>query len=77
MKLIKPKSEEEKKEYLKENWLSLNYYERFVFTKLITGSFRIGVSQKLMTRALSKATDIDEDILAYKMMGDWNAAKTT
>ncbi|MGA8854299.1 MAG: ATP-dependent DNA ligase, partial [Christiangramia sp.] len=71
---LKPKSEEEKKEYLFENWLNLNYYERFVFTKLITGSFRIGVSQKLMTRALSKATDIDEDILAYKLMGNWEPA---
>ena len=68
---LKPKPEKEKKEYLIENWLNLNYYERFVFTKLITGSFRIGVSQKLMTRALSKATDINEDILAYKMMGNW------
>ncbi|TDN95496.1 DNA ligase-1 [Salegentibacter sp. 24] len=74
---LKPKSEIEKREYLRHNWLSLNYYERFVFTKLITGSFRIGVSQKLMTRALSKATDIDEDILAYKMMGDWEPEKIT
>lgn len=72
---LKPKSEEEKKEYLFENWLNLNYYERFVFTKLITGSFRIGVSQKLMTRALSKATEIDEDILAYKLMGNWEPSK--
>src|SRR5690606_29213028 len=55
-----------------ENWLSLNYYERFVFSKLITGSFRIGVSQKLMTRALAKATGLEEDILAHKLMGDWN-----
>ena len=69
---LKQKSEEDKKEYLFDNWTNLNYYERFVFTKLITGSFRIGVSQKLMTRALSKATHIDEDILAYKLMGDWN-----
>ena len=38
---LKKKSEPEKKEYLHENWLSMNYYERFVFTKLITGSFRI------------------------------------
>jgi DNA ligase-1 len=74
---LKAKSEAEKKEYLHQNWLSLNYYERFVFTKLITGSFRIGVSQKLMTRALSKATGIDEDILAYKMMGNWQPEKTT
>lgn len=74
---LKPKTEAEKKGYLHKNWLELNYYERFVFTKLITGSFRIGVSQKLMTRALSKATEIDEDILAYKMMGNWKPEKTT
>jgi DNA ligase-1 len=69
---LKKKTEEEKRDYLHENWLALNYYERFVFTKLITGSFRIGVSQKLMTRALSKAEGIDEDLLAFRLMGDWN-----
>ncbi len=69
---LKRKPDEEKREYLHENWLTLNYYERFVFTKLITGSFRIGVSQKLMTRALSKATGVDEDVLAYRLMGNWD-----
>lgn len=74
---LKKKSEQEKKAYLQENWLALNYYERFVFTKLITGSFRIGVSQKLMTRALSKAENLDEDILAYKLMGNWDPNSIT
>ena len=69
---LKQKSEEEKKKYLFQHWSVLDYYERFVFNKLITGSFRIGVSQKLMTRALSKATGIEEDILAYKLMGNWD-----
>ncbi len=69
---LKTKSEADKKAYLHENWLALNYYERFVFTKLITGSFRIGVSQKLMTRALAKAENLDEDVLAYKLMGNWD-----
>ncbi|TVZ25968.1 DNA ligase-1 [Gillisia sp. Hel_I_86] len=77
IKALKAKSEEEKKEYLHKNWRELNYYERFVFSKLITGSFRIGVSQKLMTRALSKATKIDEDILAYKLMGNWESTEIT
>ncbi len=72
---LKKKPDEEKKTYLFDNWKVLDYYERFVFTKLITGSFRIGVSQKLMTRALAKATEIDEDILAYKLMGNWNPDK--
>ena len=69
---LKKKPEEEKRAYLRSNWTDLNYYERFVFSKLITGSFRIGVSQKLMTRALAKATGIDVDILAYKLMGNWD-----
>ncbi|RZS99052.1 ATP-dependent DNA ligase [Aquimarina brevivitae] len=69
---LKQKPEAEKKAYLFQNWTKLNYYERFVFSKLITGSFRIGVSQKLMTKALAKATGIDQDILAYKLMGNWN-----
>jgi DNA ligase-1 len=71
---LKPRTEADKKEYLVSSWIQMDYYERFVFTKLITGSFRIGVSQKLMTRALSKETGIDEDILAYKLMGSWNPA---
>ncbi len=69
---LKKKTDIEKKAYLNNNWKVLNYYERFVFTKLITGGFRIGVSQKLMTKALAKATAIDEDILAYKLMGNWD-----
>ncbi|MEL6977017.1 MAG: ATP-dependent DNA ligase, partial [Bacteroidota bacterium] len=33
---LKPKTEDEKKAYLVQNWACLDYYERFVFTKLIT-----------------------------------------
>jgi len=72
MLALKAKPESEKKAYLFQNWKTMDYYERFVFTKLITGGFRIGVSQKLMTKALAKATDLDEDILAYKLMGNWD-----
>lgn len=75
--ILRTLEEEKKKAYLQENWLSMSYFERFVFNKIITGGFRIGVSQKLMTRALSKATDIDEDILAYKLMGNWTPSTTT
>ncbi len=74
---LKTLPESEKRNYLQENWLQMSYFERFVFNKIITGGFRIGVSQKLMTRALSKATEIDEDILAYKLMGDWTPENTT
>lgn len=72
---LKKMEDVDKKDYLFENWKTLDYYERFVFTKLITGGFRIGVSQKLMTRALSKASKVEEDLLAYKLMGNWDPDK--
>jgi DNA ligase-1 len=74
---LKPQEEEEKKAYILNRWQSLDNFERFVFNKILTGGFRIGVSQKLMTRALSKAVDVDENILAHRLMGQWSPATTT
>lgn len=74
---LKERNDSEKKEYLREQWNSMDYYERFVFNKIITGGFRMGVSQKLMTRALSRSTGVEEDVLAYKLMGNWTPQNTT
>lgn len=60
-----------------EAWDQLEGTERFVFNKLITGGFRVGVSQKLMTRALSRATAIPEAELAHRLMGSWTPDTTT
>ncbi|PVA06897.1 ATP-dependent DNA ligase [Thalassorhabdomicrobium marinisediminis] len=58
-------------------WDILPQTERFLFTKLLTGGFRIGVSQKLMTRALAQATDQYEAVLTHKLMGNWTPETTT
>lgn len=57
-------------------WAHLPPEERFLFTKLLTGGFRMGVSRGLMTRALSQATGLDEAQLAHRLMGDWDPATT-
>lgn len=64
--------EEERKAAIFEAWDRLGQTEQFVFNKLITGGWRMGVSQKLMTRALAQATDIDEAELTHRLMGDWH-----
>ncbi|MDD9923838.1 MAG: ATP-dependent DNA ligase [Boseongicola sp.] len=69
--------ENDRKPLILQAWDQLNQSERFVFNKLITGGFRMGVSQKLMTRALSKATGIEEPALAHRLMGDWTPDTTT
>ncbi|WP_179379507.1 ATP-dependent DNA ligase [Jannaschia marina] len=63
--------EPERQAAIFDAWDEVAGTERFVFNKLITGGFRVGVSQKLMTRALAKATDIPETELAHRLMGDW------
>ncbi len=58
-------------------WDAMEPLERLVFNKLLTGGFRIGISRKLMTRALSQATGRDEAELAHRLMGDWTPDSTT
>jgi DNA ligase-1 len=69
--------EEARKTRILSAWDHLDTTERFLFNKLITGGFRMGVSQKLMTRALSRATGIEEADLAHRLMGDWSPETTT
>jgi DNA ligase-1 len=73
----KEKDDEEIASEIKEQWNALNYQERFVFNKLITGGFRIGISQKLLVRSLSKLTEIDEPVLSHRLMGSWTPDNTT
>ncbi|MFK7835343.1 MAG: ATP-dependent DNA ligase [Sulfitobacter sp.] len=69
--------EPQRKAYVLEAWQRLDGAERFLFNKLITGGFRVGISQKLMTRALSKATGKPEAELAHRLMGNWHPDDTT
>lgn len=66
-----------RKEFVLDAWQQLGGTERFVFNKLITGGFRMGVSQKLMTRALSRATGKPEAELAHRLMGKWHPDDVT
>jgi DNA ligase-1 len=45
--------------------------QRFVWNKLITGGFRVGVSQKLVTHALARFSGLPEAVLAHRLMGQW------
>ncbi len=58
--------------YIRATWQKLSRYERFVFNKLITGGFRIGVSQRLMVRALARYLDEDPNTIAHRLMGAWS-----
>jgi DNA ligase 1 len=61
-----------KKEKILFAWNMMDQMERFVFNKLITGGFRIGVSQKLLVKAFAKFSNQEENILAHRLTGKWS-----
>lgn len=63
---------EEKRDRITSAWMKLDPSERFVFNKLITGSFRIGVSQSLMVKALAQHAGVKENVVAHRLMGNWS-----
>lgn len=73
---LRGKAEAVKKQFILEAWSSLTSNERFLFNKLITGGFRLGVSQKTVTKALGKYLDKDENQIAHRLMGDWDPLTT-
>src|SRR3954469_18843263 len=50
-------------------WSELSTHERFVFNKLVTGEFRVGVSQQLVTRALAEVAQVAPGVIAHRLMG--------
>lgn len=68
---LKDKTEEEKKTFVLNAWNSLPHTERFIFNKLLGGSFRVGISSKSMINALAKHYDLDASAVAHSIMGDW------
>ena len=69
--------ENEKKVRTIAAWRQMTQPEAFVFTKLMTSSFRIGVSQNLVTRAIAEVYDLDKTIVAHRLMGGWKPDGTT
>ncbi len=69
---LKELSDEEKKSKLLLAWTQLDRMERFIFNKIITGGFRIGVSQNLITQALATFLGRDKPAVAHALMGSWD-----
>ncbi|HVF40917.1 MAG TPA: ATP-dependent DNA ligase [Gemmatimonadaceae bacterium] len=64
-------AEEQQRTIAIDAWQELGGMERFVWNKLITGSFRVGVSQALLVRALSRASEVPEATISHRLAGEW------
>lgn len=63
---------EEKRKAILSLWDQLDAREKWVFNKVLIGSFRLGVSQNLIIRALANVTGLEANVVAHRLMGDWH-----
>lgn len=61
---------------LLRTWHALTGSSRFVFNKLLTGAFRVGVSDGLVVRALAQVSGVDAETIAHRLMGQWEPNAT-
>ena len=63
---------EDQRERVVAMWRTFDQRQTFVLGKLMTGGFRVGVSKKLVARALAEQYSIDPATIAHRMMGNWD-----
>jgi DNA ligase-1 len=68
---LRGQDEAVQREEMRRAWRELDRRERFVWNKLITGAFRVGVSTRLVERALSLASGVPEGAIAHRLTGGW------
>ena len=61
-------------EQLQAWWRALLPAQVFLLNKLITGSLRVGVSQRLVVQAIAQWSEQPSDLIAHRMSGDWRPA---
>jgi len=64
-------NEEEKNLEIKNLWETLPEDNHLIFNKILTGTFRVGVSIGLITKSISKLINIDEEIISHRLMGNF------
>jgi DNA ligase-1 len=73
---LEKSAEEDKKSFIIQSWKELNSRERFVFNKLLSSTFRVGVSQSMMVNALAKLVKLDASVIAHRISGKWDPTST-
>lgn len=68
---LRTMSESQQRDSVIEIWREAPMDVRFVVMKLITGAFRVGVSKRMVTKAISLYCGVEPDLIAHRLMGQW------
>ena len=71
LKKLRAMDEDVQRDAVNQIWDDTPPEIRLAVMKLMTGSFRVGVSKRLVTRAIAEASGVPVDVVAHRLMGDW------
>ena len=74
---LKKLDENKKKLYIKSLWEKISKDNQLIFNKILSGTFRIGVSKGLVVKAISNMIGIDESIILHRLMGELEPIEET
>ena len=69
-------TDEEKGTCIRKTWSVMDRSQKFVFNKLLTGGFRVGVSAQLVMQSLARVYDTEPSVIAHRISGEWDPATT-
>lgn len=64
-------ADDDRRAALVSAWREMDEGQRFAWNKLITGEFRVGVSQSLVVRAIAETSGLSSETVAHRLMGEW------
>jgi DNA ligase-1 len=70
-------TQESQRQIILATWAQLNTDQRFVFHKLLSGEFRVGVSRLLLIRALAEVAAVEPALIAHRLAGHWTPDEQT
>jgi DNA ligase-1 len=68
---LRDTEDEARRASLVSAWREMDERQRFAWNKIITGEFRVGVSQSLVVRAVAAVSGLDAAVVSHRLMGDW------
>lgn len=70
--MLQKQSTEQQRQVIESYWSMFSGTSLFLFNKLLTGNFRVGVSRKLVVKALSRYLTMEEPVVEHRIMGKWD-----
>jgi hypothetical protein len=68
---LRNQNEEFQKEKITSVWKVLDSMERYIYNKLLTGSFRIDISPSLVIKAFSFFSGLTPEVISHRLSVDW------